>query len=472
MKKLILILCVVFSFGVIHAGDRPNVLFFLVDDWGWMDAGCQGSEFYETPRIDALAKEGVRFTQAYAAHPKCIGSRMGVMMGKYPARIGNPGRNSVMPLHEKTMAEAFRENGYATFFTGKWHLAGHENKDGPMPEDQGFDINRGGGHNGMPATYFYPYQSDHPKRKAFNVQGLEGGEEGEYLTDRLTDETIAFIRNRDKSKPFFAFVSHYAVHDPIEAKPEMIRKYEKKAKQMGIEENSFVEDGPFLFDAVQNNPGYAAMLESVDESLGRLLDLLKAEGLKKNTIVVVTSDNGGKAHDFWRKKENQPTSNLPLRAAKSLTHEGGIRIPMIVKWPGNGKSGVVSEVLTHGVDHYASLLEMVGLPLQPQQHLDSVSYVPALKGEDDAPRPALFWNFPRTAGHKKQDYINARAVRFGDYKLIEYWQNERVELFNLAEDVGEQNDLSQKMPEKTAELLARLQQWVIDTDAPTLSYGQ
>lgn len=470
MKRLILLLGLVLCLGSAHAAQKPNVLFFFVDDLGWMDLGCQGSEFYETPRIDSLAAEGVRFTQAYAAHPKCVGSRMGLFMGKCPARVGNPGKKSEMPLKEKSLAEAFKEHGYATFFTGKWHLG----KEGKFPEDQGFDVNKGGGHNGHPSTYFHPYRIDgDPKKTAYAVHGLEGGKEGEYLTDRLTDETVAFIKNRDKNKPFFAFVSHYAVHEPIEAKEDKIRKYEQKLKQMGLEgKNSFVEDGPFFFDSLQDNPGYAAMIESVDESLGRLLDLLKAEGVEDNTIVVVSSDNGGKAHNYWRKKENQPTSNLPLRAAKSLLHEGGIRIPMIVKWPEQGRQGVVSDDLTHGVDHYASLLEMAGLPSCPQQHLDSISYVASLKGETRAPRPPMYWNFPQTAKNKKQGYAHARAVRHGDYKLIEWWQNDRVELYNLRDDLGEQNDLSKRMPEKTAELRTLLHQWVKDAKAPELSYGQ
>jgi len=472
MKKLMGILGTVLLVSVTGAGQKPNVLFFIIDDLGWMDLSCQGSTFYETPRLDSLAEEGTRFTQAYAAHAKCVASRMALFMGKYPARVGNPGRKSVMPPSEKTLAETFQENGYATFFAGKWHVG---RKKGEFPEDQGFDVNKGGGSNGHPATYFYPYAvPDDPKKAAYAVHGLEGGKEGEYLTDRLTDEAIAFIQNRDKSKPFFVFVSYYAVHEPLEAKPEKIKKYKAKLKRMGLKKkNSFIQDGPFYFDAVQDNPVYAAMIESVDENIGRLLDVLKEEGLENNTIVIVTSDNGGKSHNVWKKnRENQPTSNLPLRAAKCLLYEGGIRVPLIVKWPGQGKRGQVCDDLVHGVDHYATLLEMVGLPLQPQQHLDSVSYVACLKGEKRSPRPPMFWNFPQTAKNKKYGYAHARAVRAGDYKLIEWWQLGKIELYNLRKDPGEHNDLSKNMPEKTAELRAILHKWVKDTGAPELSYGQ
>ncbi len=396
---------------------------------------------------------------------------MSIMSGKFPARLENPGKKSILPAKENSIAEAFKENGYRTFFTGKWHLG---KKKGEYPQDHGFDINKGGGANGMPATYFFPYaKSEDPKKNPYAVRGLENGQEGEFLTDRLIDETISFIKE-NKSNSFFAFVSLYAVHEPIEAKAELVEKFEKKlATQAPTIMEPFVKVGVNYFDAIQDNPTYAALLETVDSNFGRLLKTLREEGLEENTIIVLTSDNGGLGNNIWSKTaKNLATSNLPLRAGKSYMHEGGIRVPLIVNVPGFSRAGMRTKYLTTGADHYKTLLELCGLPFLKQQHLDSHSYKKALQKEDHRRKSDIFWNYPTKEEKRKKGVYCSRAIRRGDYKLIEFWKLNKIELYNLTDDLEEKNDLSESMPEKTQELKAALHQWVVEVQAPINYYGK
>ena len=438
---------------------RPNFVFILVDDLGWADVGCFGSTFYETPNLDSLAASGMRFTDAYAACPVCSPTRASIMTGKYPARLNLtdwiPGRQSThgadpsdkllppafeqqLVLKERTIAEALRDSGYRTFFAGKWHLgdAGH------YPEDQGFGINIGGLLWGHPkGGYFSPYGN--PK--------LPDGPEGEYLTDRLTTESLDFLEIAG-AEPFFLYLSYYSVHNPMQAKESLIDKYQTKAQTLPSSTMArFLPEGTREARQVQDYPIYAAMIHSVDENVGRILKKLDELGLKETTVVVFMSDNGGLSTS-----EGSPTSNLPLRGGKGWLYEGGIREPMIVSWPGRIKAGSICREPVISNDFYPTILELAELQLIPQQHADGVSLAPLLTDSGTIQRQALFWHYPH---YSNQGGRPGAAVRVGDYKLLEFYEEDRAELYNLEADIGERRDLSGRAPEKTNELRSLLQAW-------------
>lgn len=441
------------------AADKPNIVFILADDLGWSDLGCYGSTFHETPNLDKLAKQGMRFTDAYAACCVCSPTRASIMTGKYPARLhltdwlpglpdspdhklSRPEIQKFLPLEEVTVAEALKAGGYKTAFFGKWHLG--ESPD-VWPEHQGFDSNIGGCGEGHPPSYFSPYR----------IPNIPDGPPGEYLNDRLTDEALKFLE-QSKDKPFFLYLPHYAVHMPLQAKADAIAKYKAKAEKLPADRMTSGTDMDRPVRQLQDNPVYAAMVENLDENVGRILDKLSALGLDKNTVVFFTSDNGGLATS-----KNAPTCNLPLRMGKGWPYEGGVREPLLVKWPGVTKPGSVSAAPVISTDYYPTILQMAGLPLQPGQHADGESIVPALKGDALPVRP-LFWHYPHY--HGSGSAPNG-AVRLGDFKLIEFYEDMRTELYNLKDDIGERTDLAAKMPEKTAELLKLLHQWREDVKA-------
>lgn len=491
--------------------ERMNVVFFLVDDLGWSDVGYNGSSFYETPNIDRFAKEGVRFNQAYAACPVSSPTRASLLTGKYPARINLtdwlPGRknfpfqklknaviNQNLPFIENTLPEVLRENGYCTAIYGKWHLGEEDSS----PLKHGFEERITEWNKGWPAvSYFSPY----------GMKGLEGGPDGEYLTDRLTSEAMKYIE-RNKDKPFFLYLSHFAVHDPIQGRPDLVKKYEEKLKRLQPQ-----KDEPFILEGnpddtnplsreklnallkdesykgfgnlpnrtvkikqYQDNVQFAAMVESMDESLGHILSKLKELGLDEKTIVIFVADNGGMAAANMGNPEKVisasnlikqfSTSNLPLRGAKGWLYEGGIRVPMIVKWPHKGKTGIVSDVPVISTDFFPSILEMLVLKPHQEQHLDGMSFVPLLKGQKKIDRKALYWYFPHYSNHGQQS--PGGAIRCGDYKLIEYYENNTVQLFNLRTDIGEQHDLSRSEPVKLRELRSMLHSWRTEVSAQTM----
>ena len=454
----------------------PNVVFLLADDLGWADLGCYGSTFHETPHLDRLAAESMRFTSAYAACPVCSPTRASIMTGLYPARIGLTdwiaGRQSYSPglpcdmllsrpfaqemkLEECTLAEALKEAGYHTFFAGKWHLGGDS---AYWPEHQGFEINKGGWGAGSPqGGYFSPYEN--PR--------LESGPEGENLTDRLTDEAIAFLESCEDG-PFLLYLSFYAVHTPLQGKPELVAKYENKISTLGLvpgdmetTDREWIRYAPargrFVERIRQGHPVYASMIETLDSNVGRLMQKLDELGLERNTIVVFMSDNGGLAT-----AEGSPTSNLPLRAGKGWLYEGGIREPMFIKWPGSGSEGTLSDVPVISTDFYPTILDMAHLELKPEQHRDGISLVPLLTGKGTPERRPLFWHYPH---YSNQGGKPGAAVRLGDYKLIEFFDPGKVELYNLAADPGEMTDLAETMPEKKEELLQMLHDWQDETGA-------
>ncbi len=412
----------------------PNIVFILIDDMGWMDSGCQGSEYYETPNIDRLASEGARFTDAYAACTVCSPTRASILTGKHPARLhltdfisGHihpwarlraPDWTQYLSHEETTFATVLNSAGYNTFFVGKWHLG----EAAYYPEKHGFDVNIGGCHRGMPPTYFSPY----------GIETLGDGPEGEYLTDRLTDEAL-MLMERSRHRPFLLYLSHYAVHIPLEARSRLIEKYAAREKHGQISET------------------YAAMVESTDESVGRVLDKLDELGIAEETVVISFSDNGG---------YTKATSNAPLRHGKGSAYEGGHRVPLIVRWPGGMDSGTVCSVPVMSTDFYPTLLEACGLSPMPGQHRDGLSLMPLLNGSGSIRREALFWHYPHY--HFSTPYA---AVRKGDYKLIEYFESGRTELYDLSNDLGERFDLSVKETDKVEELRTDLHSWQNDAGA-------
>ncbi len=439
----------------------PNFVFFLIDDLGRQDLGCYGSTFYETPNIDRLAAEGMRFTNAYAACPVCSPTRASIMTGKYPARlgitdwIGAPQKPTAyrdyLPLEEVTIAEALKEAGYATGYVGKWHLAtsGAADRRQYYPDRQGFDVNIGGDNSGSPPTYFYPYA----KGKRTLETMPPGGKEGEYLTDRLTDEALKFIE-ASKYWPFLLYLAHYAVHTPLESKKDLAQKYEAKAERLPPADGPHAQPvyGPYQTRLVQDHAVYAGMVQSVDESVGRVMGKLAELGLERNTIVIFMSDNGG----LSTVAREGPTCNLPLRAGKGWLYEGGIREPMIIKWPGVVRAGSLCDVPVTSTDFYPTMLEMAGLPPRPRQHVDGVSLAGLLKGTGTLDRKAIYWHYPHYHGSGNRP---SGAVRAADYKLIEWYEDGRVELYNLKDDLGERHDLSATMPQKATELRQMLHAW-------------
>jgi arylsulfatase A-like enzyme len=462
-RCLLFATCLLFVATGLHAAparEKPNIVFILVDDLGWADLGCYGGTFYETPNLNRLAKEGMRFTDAYSASPVCSPTRASILTGKYPARLGItdwlPGRKDQpsqklkrpqlpadLLLEETTLAEALRDGGYNTAFFGKWHLS-----DSPAhwPEHQGFELNLGGCEKGTPPSYFSPYK----------LPNLPDGPEGEYLTDRLTSEAIRFIEQH-RDKPFLVYLSHYAVHTPLQAKAALLEKYKAKAAKLPAGESSeFLTDNGRAVRQVQNRPDYAAMVENLDENVGRILEKLAALRLDENTIVIFTSDNGGLST-----AEGSPTSNLPLRAGKGWAYEGGVREPLLIKWPGVTKPDRVCNKPVSSPDFFPTILEMAGLPPLPHQHLDGTSLVPELKSANSPERP-VFWHYPH---YSNQGGFPYGAVRLGDFKLIEWYEDMRVELYDLRNDIAEKNDLATEKPKTAAALTARLHGWRADVKA-------
>lgn len=451
---------------------KPNVLFFLVDDMGWMDPSYQGSKFYETPNIDKLASQGVKFTNAYASHPRCVPSRYSLITGKYPARaqMPGPGEGKLRPgdegklkPEEVTLADAMKEGGYSTFFAGKWHLA----TSGTFPQDVGFDVNIAGGHAGSPISYFYPYNIGKATGKKRPIEGLDGGEKGEYLTDRITDETIKYLENhhdKNPTQPFLAYISHYAIHEPLQAKEEHIQRFREKLKRMKYEGPEFINEGPGTTKMHQDNPVYAAMIYSMDESLGRITQTLKKLGELDNTIIIFFSDNGGLSNRGFRPR-HVATSNYPLRAGKGHLYEGGVREPMIVKWPGVSKAGTVSEAVVTGTDFFPTILEMAKLPLKPEAHLDGKSFAWALISRNVPKKErSIFWHSPIARPHATGDK-NCSALRKGRYKLIEWHDDTRIELYDLENDISERNNIADENPELVKELSVELEDWKREVNA-------
>lgn len=449
------------------APDQPNLLFILIDDMGWRDLTCYGSSFYETPHIDRLAAEGLRFTDAYASCPVCSPTRASVMTGRYPARVGITnyiGGNAWgklmgvpyfdrLPRTETTIAQVLRDAGYATWHVGKWHLGPDEDH---WPRSFGFDVNIAGCQLGHPPSYFSPHR----------IPTLKDGPEGEYLTDRLTDESIRLMREHRAARPdqpFFLHLAHYAVHTPIQAPETLVRKYEDKARRMGLDDEAAIEEGepfPCLHKKnervqrrrFQSHATYAAMMENLDTNVGRLMAALEELGMAENTLILFTSDNGGLST-----AEGSPTCNAPLLEGKGWMYDGGNRVCCIARWP-RGLRGAnrTSDVPITSTDFFPTMLDAAGLPLRPELHCDGVSLMPLLRGDGELPREAIYWHYPH---YSNQGGTPTCAVRAGDWKLIEFFEDQRLELYNLRQDIGESRNLAPDEPELVRDLHQKLVAW-------------
>lgn len=457
MKLLFALLLFCISVAGFSQQKQPNVLFFLVDDLGWNDIGTNGSKLYETPAIDALANEAVYFSNAYAAYPRCVPSRYAMVSGRHPARNGQKD-GVTLPLEIVTIAEALKPAGYKTFYAGKWHL-GHSEEF--WPHNQGFDINKGGCDSGAPASYFFPYHDSEQSKNNKPYFGLETGKPGEYITDRLTDETIRFIEENNPAKtgkPFLAYLAHYAVHAPLQAKPDRIKYYNEKIKKLSFEGEPYIFGTDGRTKMWQDNAVYASMVESMDESLGKVIAKLKELGLYENTIIIFTSDNGGLSNSGKNNSRELATTNKPLRAGKGHIYEGGIKEPVFVRWPGIADKKAVTDIPITGMDYYPSILEMCGLPGQPQNHIDGVSFAPALKGEKmDENRP-LFWHQVAARPDQTGDH-NSSVIRVGNLKLHHFLDDNRIELYDLKADPFEAKNIAEVNKAKATELKSRLDSW-------------
>lgn len=434
--------------GMAAETSTPNVVFILIDDLGWADLGCYGSDYYQTPNIDRLAEEGMRFSNGYAACNVCSPTRAAIMSGKYPARLlltqwlpsgrWSPDKHQLrearyisnLPLEELTIAEAMRDAGYRTGFMGKWHLGTETYY---YPEHQGFDVNVAGRDYGAPGSYFYPFEGSWripTTDQLLTKKSPLTGEQGDYLVDRLAEEAEKFIRD-SANGPFFLMLSHYAVHTPLQGKADKVHRYEQVPKADR-----------------QGQVDYAAMVESVDDSVGRVMNTLRDLEIDQQTLVIFTSDNGGFAG---------ATDNSPLRANKGSNYEGGIRVPVIIRWPGHAQPGSVSSEPVISTDFYPTILAATGQDLRPYQHIDGRSLVPVLKGEGPLDRAAIFWHYPHYNQHPQS--FPSGAVRAGDWKLIEAFETGALSLYNLANDLGETDNLAAKHPARVAELHSKLRGW-------------
>ena len=436
--------------------ERPNIVLIMADDLGWKDLHCYGNEKLDTPNLDRLAKQGLFFTDAYSASPVCTPTRAALMTGESPARLNitnhagghplhfqKPGTNLItpkwlryLPLERVTLAEQLKDAGYATGFVGKWHLSNcpRSAKGQPplsltepelRPEHQGFDINKGGFRLGGPPSYFGPYK----------IPNLVAKSDGEYLPDRCADECIDFVKSSGKA-PFFLCWWNYSVHYPFQAPEDLIAKYEKR-KGPGVE-----------------NPTYAAMIEGMDRSIGKLLDALDENKLADNTLIIFTSDDGPFAANV-----------KPLREEKGHLYEGGIRVPMIVRWPGHTQAAERTATPVITMDIHATILEAAGLKADPTNTPDGISLLPMLDSDPKTKldRRSIFFHYPNYAFHK--DNRLGSAVRSGDYKLIKFYDQDSVELYNLKNDIGETNNLAATMPEKAQEMRNDLESWLKQTNA-------
>ena len=434
---------------------QTNFLFFLVDDMGWADIGANGSKFHETPNIDRLARSGMRFTQGYAAGSVCSPTRASIMTGRHPVRVNitdwipgqsnrktnpllHPDDLSHLPLAEVTIAEALKEHGYQTFFAGKWHLG----NEGQWPTDQGFDINIGGHHRGSPpGGYYSPWSNP----------ALKAKRPGEYLTERLTDESVKFLEERDKTSPFLLYLSYYNIHTPIQAYKKHIDHYKAKAAKAFQDITPTEPEHDGINRTRQDNPALASMVAAVDDSVGVLLGKLTELKLDKNTVVIFFSDNGG----LSTLGRPGPGCNLPLRAGKGWLYEGGVREPTIIRAPDVTQPNSVSHKPMVSMDFFPTMLDLAGLPLQPKLHVDGQSLLPHLKGDDSGQR-TFYWHYPHYHG---STWKPGASIRDGDWKLIEFYHYKNFELYNLADDPGERQNLAKAKPTKAKLLRAKLLAW-------------
>ena len=458
MKKITFLFITILIFSCSNENEKPNLLFILVDDLGWTDVSYNKSDYYETIHIDNLSETSMLFDNAYAASSVCSPTRASIMTGKHPARVNitdwipgldpknrpllGPVDRNELPLEETTIAEVLRDNNYSTFYSGKWHLG----SEGHYPEDQGFDVNIGGFEKGSPmGGYYSPYKN--PR--------LSDGPEGEYLTDRLTLETIELIRNRDTKKPFAAFLSFYNVHTPIQENKEFIDYYIEKLKSYENTSPETVKEGDAITLLNQRNAKYASMVHATDYNVGRIINFLKDNNLYENTLIVFTSDNGG----LSTLRRVAPTSVFPLRAGKGWLYEGGIRIPQLIKLPKQINKEIISEPVV-SYDLFPTIANVLNLN-HSVSDIDGVDLT-NLFVKKDIERDFIFWHFPHYHGSL---WKPGSALRNNDWKLVELHEENKVELYNLKDDLSETVDVSNRFPEITSKLVNKLNEIKIDLGA-------
>ena len=458
MKKITLLFITILIFSCSNENEKPNLLFILVDDLGWTDVSYNKSDYYETIHIDNLSETSMLFDNAYAASSVCSPTRASIMTGKHPARVNitdwipgldpknkpllGPVDRNELPLEETTIAEVLRDNNYSTFYSGKWHLG----SEGHYPEDQGFDVNIGGFEKGSPmGGYYSPYKN--PR--------LSDGPEGEYLTDRLTLETIELIRNRDTKKPFAAFLSFYNVHTPIQENKEFIDYYVEKLKSYENTSPETVKEGDAITLLNQRNAKYASMVHATDYNVGRIINFLKENNLYENTLIVFTSDNGG----LSTLRRVAPTSVYPLRAGKGWLYEGGIRIPQLIKLPKQINKEIISEPVV-SYDLFPTIVSVLNLN-HSVSDIDGVDLT-NLFVKKEIERDFIFWHFPHYHGSL---WKPGSALRNNDWKLVELHEENKVELYNLKDDISETVDVSNRFPEITSRLVNKLNEIKIDLGA-------
>ena len=458
MKKITLLFITILIFSCSNENEKPNLLFILVDDLGWTDVSYNKSDYYETIHIDNLSETSMLFDNAYAASSVCSPTRASIMTGKHPARVNitdwipgldpknkpllGPIDRNELPLEETTIAEVLRDNNYSTFYSGKWHLG----SEGHYPEDQGFDVNIGGFEKGSPmGGYYSPYKN--PR--------LSDGPEGEYLTDRLTLETIELIRNRDTKKPFAAFLSFYNVHTPIQENKEFIDYYVEKLKSYENTSPETVKEGDAITLLNQRNAKYASMVHATDYNVGRIINFLKDNNLYENTLIVFTSDNGG----LSTQRRVAPTSVFPLRAGKGWLYEGGIRIPQLIKLPKQINKEIISEPVV-SYDLFPTIVNVLNLN-HSVSDIDGVDLT-NLFVKKEIERDFIFWHFPHYHGSL---WKPGSALRNKDWKLVELHEENKVELYNLKDDISETVDVSNRFPEITSRLVNKLNEIKIDLGA-------
>lgn len=424
----------------------PNIVLILIDDLGWKDLGCYGSRHIATPNIDRFAEESMRFTQAYSNCPVCSPSRAALLTGKNPARLQFTGHITAIGKHrhpedsriippddrmdipheETTIAEALKPAGYVSASIGKWHVGSEDY----WPERQGFDVNIGGWTHGSPPNYFYPYTAPEISWNP-SIPTLEGGKPGEYLTDRLTDEAVQFIQ-QNQNTPFFLYLTHYAVHTPLQAPEALVNKYKTKL----AERNTGID------------PTYAAMVENMDFNVGKVLRTLEELRLSDNTLVIFFSDNGGL---------KTATNNAPLREGKGWLYEGGIRVPLIMRWPKKISAGKVCNEPVIGTDLFTTIVETAGVEMDDRTNIDGVNLLPLWSGEEKLNRGALYWYYPHYSPQSKEP---CAAIRQGHFKLLEFYDPPRVELYNLNEDIGETRNIIHQSPQKAEEMKRKLDRYL------------
>lgn len=460
LRYFLITFFIVGCFAMASAQEKPNIVFILADDFGYHDLSHTGSEIYQTPNIDNIAEEGISFTNAYVNYPRCVPSRYAFMTGLYPVNE-DKGNLRVNVPEKENFVEIFNKSGYNTSYVGKWHLGELPSNDGDGNDPKGFGFKHSyaaGGAGGID-TRFFPFNTKSKENKKDPVPNIEeDGKDGDYVSDMLTNASMNFIReNAEKKQPFMAVLAYYAVHTPLEAKPEDKKRNKKEIAAYDYGDTpEYIKEGEGRRKMRQDDPDYAGMVENVDENVGRLLDLLEELDIDENTIVVFTSDHGGLSNDGNKRERHLATTNNPLRAGKGHLYEGGVRVPLFIKWDDKIEEREDDKSIVMAMDLFPTLIDLATNQKVPG--IDGKSFKPVIEGKESWENRTVFWNSRKARPHSTGD-IKASAVRSGDYKLMYFPEKKKKELYNLKKDISEENDISSQEPQKTKELMDKLKDW-------------